>query len=79
MKYKNKFYDPNCSSSGPEFYEPTSEPIEHYGALIFENGPKDFHIIIDGVCVGIYAGLNGAKDAVITRFGKAAPLRDLAS
>jgi len=71
MKYRNAFYNPQhpapCSQ---EFYE--GEPKEEYkGYLIFElwkfdrpSHPGMYHIVKDGVCVGMNAGLNGARSRI---------------
>ena len=63
MKYRNAFYNPQhpapCSQ---EFYE--GEPKEEYkGYLIFELWKFD-RPSQDGVCVGMNAGLNGARSRV---------------
>lgn len=63
-KYKNKFYSPKCQDSKPVI-ETDAKPVEHKGCLIYERIKGIcFDIVKNGVCVGMYAGLNGAKDAI---------------
>lgn len=77
-RYHNSFHKPHSTDYGPEFFETDAKPVEHCGLLIYRRLEKGFDIVDGGVCVGQYAGLRGAKDAIETRFGRATPLRDLA-
>ena len=50
----------------PQFYETNSEPEKHFDCLIYERnefGYPIFDIVVNGVCVGQYAGKNGAIKA----------------
>jgi hypothetical protein len=79
-KYRNSFHKPGLRTEyGPEFFVTDAKPVEHCGLLIYRRLPNCFDIVDDGVCVGMYAGINGAKRAIETRFGRATPLRVLAS
>lgn len=63
-KYKNKFYSPKILDSRP-IIETDAKPVEHKGYLIYERiKGVCFDIVKRGVCVGMYAGLNGAKHAI---------------
>lgn len=78
-KYRNTFHKPGRSEYGPEFYETASRPVEYMGYLIYHRLDKCFDIVCDGDCIGMYAGLNGAKNAIETRFARPRTLRELAS
>ncbi len=64
--YKNKFHTPHIITSKP-IIETDAIPVAYKGYLIYHrlknNGKCGdvFDIVKDGVCVGMYAGLNGAK------------------
>jgi hypothetical protein len=68
MKYKNSFYNKDKRFPGSyEFYEGEPE-LEYKGYLIFEiyryenpRRPGLCHIVKDNICIGMYAGMNGAK------------------
>ena len=68
--YRNKFYSPNVLGS-TEFISTSSTPILFNGFLIYhrvKSARKDanvFDIVKNGVCVGMYAGIDGAKEACI--------------
>nr|WP_321524881.1 hypothetical protein [uncultured Cohaesibacter sp.] len=68
-RYKNKFWREDGSGYGPEFYETDAKPIEHHGLLIYRRLKECFDIVDDGICISQYAGINGAKNAIETRFG----------
>jgi hypothetical protein len=70
--YKNSFFP-----TGPAEYTTNSEPTPYKGYLIYTRqdthgvrpGPPYvdltvYDIVKDDVCVGQYAGLNGAKDQI---------------
>lgn len=63
-KYKNQFYSPKNSDSKPVI-ETDAKPAQYKGYLIYERiKGVCFDIVKNGVCVGMYAGLNGAKQAI---------------
>lgn len=63
-KYKNKFYSPKIQDSRPVI-ETVAKPVAYKGYLIYEHIKGIcFDIVKNGVCVGMYAGLNGAKAAI---------------
>jgi hypothetical protein len=67
--YKNKFYNPQINTSKP-IIETDSTPVEYKGYLIYHriknNGKWGdiFDIVKNGECVGMYAGMNGAKQKI---------------
>ena len=64
VKYKNKFYSPKCQDSKPVI-ETDAKPVEYKGYLIYERiKGVCFDIVKRGVCVSMYAGINGAKEAI---------------
>lgn len=78
-KYRNTFYRAHDTATyGPEFFEVDAKPVEHLGMLIYRRQPNCFDIVVNDECVGMYAGLNGAKRAITERFGRASTLRELA-
>ena len=78
-RYRNSFHRSHDPVYGPEFYETDAKAVEHCGLLIYRRLDKCFDIVEGDVCIGQYAGLNGAKNAIETRFGRASTLRELAS
>jgi hypothetical protein len=63
-RYKNKFYNAKYDNS-KLFIETDSKPVEHKGYLIYERiKGVCFDVVKKGVCVGMYAGINGAKQAI---------------
>lgn len=78
-RYRNTFHKPHDTSYGPEFYEVDAKPVEHMGYLIYKRHAHCYDIVCDSDCIGMYAGLNGAKRAVETRFARPRTLRELAS
>lgn len=70
--YKNSFHKDFDSSSGPIDFVTDAEPIIHGGFEIYRREQKVWDIVSDGVCIGIYAGLEGAKRAIGTRFSQVA-------
>ena len=62
MEYINSFYNSNYAGS-TKIIKTNSSPINYKGYLIFDrnNDKKLFDIVNDGVCIGMYAGINGAK------------------
>lgn len=69
MKYKNSFYNPKDQNS-KLFIETEISPIEYKGFEIYQriksnnSSSNVFDIVKDGVCVGMNAGLNGAKKKI---------------
>lgn len=68
--YKNSFYSDKIPGS-KKIIETTAEPVEYKGYKIFHRqksstpGGDIFDIVNDKeVCVGMYAGINGAKRAI---------------
>lgn len=62
--YYNPFYSDKYQGS-KKYIEIRSEPIEFLGFLIYERvSGICFDIVKDGVCCGMYAGINGAKNAI---------------
>lgn len=63
-KYRNKFYSPKYQDSKPVI-ETNAEPVKYKGYLIYERIKGIcFDVVKNGVCVSMYAGLNGAKHAI---------------
>jgi len=66
MTYLNKFHNPRNQYSS-EYLNCDTPPVEYKGFLVFhrivskENGGNVFDIVKDGECIGMYAGINGAK------------------
>lgn len=65
ISYKNPFYNIHYMGSRA-IIETDAKPIPYKGYLIYERNPYApiFDIVKKGVCVGMYAGLNGAKRAI---------------
>jgi len=65
VTYKNSFHQKNNPYSQEIITARLGEPpVEYYGYLIYrrlDEGYEVFDIVKDGVCVGMYAGINGAK------------------
>lgn len=61
ISYTNPFYSKHFTGSKP-IIETTAKPVEYKGYLIYERiSGLQFDIVKDGICVGMCAGLNGAK------------------
>lgn len=59
--YKNPFYSAKYADSKPVI-STDATPIEYKGYLIYERVKRQvFDIVQNGVCVGMMAGMNGAK------------------
>lgn len=65
MTYTNPFYNQKHKFSQSTFTD-SDKPIEYGGYQIFQRNSNEFHIVKDGVCVGMNAGLNGAKRRIDT-------------
>lgn len=66
--YKNKFYSPKIHGPNPNITT-DADPIEYKGFLIYHRvksmgDANIFDIVKDGVCIGMMAGLNGAKERI---------------
>jgi len=63
MRYKNSFHQQHNIYSR-EYYETDVCPIVYKGYSIYKRSDIEYHIVKDGVCIGMNAGLNGAKDKI---------------
>ena len=62
ISYKNPFFHKNNPYSREIHTYSENDYIEYYkGYSIWKHGECQFDIVKDGVIVGIYAGINGAK------------------
>ncbi|WP_099368052.1 hypothetical protein [Sphingobacterium sp. 1.A.4] len=60
-QYRNSFHD-SMSHDSKEFITTEASPIEYKDHLIYERIKSVcFDVVKDGVCIGMYAGINGAK------------------
>jgi hypothetical protein len=72
--YKNSFYIPDNPYSY-EFLQCFKEPIEYKDHLIYrrvvsmEDGGNIYDVVKDNICIGMYAGLDGAKKFVDCKDG----------
>lgn len=66
--YKNSFYSKAAQGSEPVLTTDAT-PVEYNGYKIYKRFDACFDIVKDGVCIGMYAGLNGAKRQ-IDKFNK---------
>lgn len=62
--YINSFHRPHDTTYGPSHFEVSAKPTEYLGFMVYRRLPECFDVVSDGVCVGMYAGLNGAKRAI---------------
>ncbi len=62
--YRNTWHKPKDAKYGPEFYETSARPVEYRGFLIYHRQETVYDIVVEGVCVGQYAGPNGARRAI---------------
>jgi len=62
-RYRNFFYS-STRGGDPEFYTTDARPIPYKGFLIYRRLPNCFDIVKDGICVGQYAGLSGARGVI---------------
>lgn len=62
VKYKNIF---RPFKDSPLFYETDVSPVAYKGYLIYQRIKGTcFDIVKDSVCLGQYAGINGAKKRI---------------
>lgn len=62
IEYKNSFYSPRVIGSYESFRY--SNPVNYKGYLIFHYSKDVFHIVKDNICIGMMAGINGAKKRI---------------
>ena len=71
--YINPWHKPTKRDCGPAFYSTDATPKEYKGCLIYhrinstgtiESGSHIFDVVKDGVCIGQYAGPNGARSFI---------------
>ncbi len=61
--YKNFFYSPKYTD--PAVYHTDAKPVPYRGFLIYQRiKGVCWDIVKDGICVGQYAGLSGAKGVI---------------
>jgi hypothetical protein len=66
VQYKNTFYNQTVNDSKPVIQTEVT-PKEYKGYLIYERiKGVCFDIVKDGACIGMYAGVNGAKGFIDT-------------
>ena len=58
--YINSFFDAKIMGSTPTILA-SGTPLEYKGYMIYKRTSYCFDIVKDGVCIGMNAGLNGAK------------------
>lgn len=63
--YINSFYD-NDKLNRKQYLETDATPVKYKGFLIYHRTYSIFDIVKDGICIGMYAGLNGAKGRIDT-------------
>jgi hypothetical protein len=63
VRYKNSFYKKSTPESKPVLFCDKG-PVEYKGYLIYQRMKDCFDIVKDGVCIGMYAGINGAKKSI---------------
>jgi hypothetical protein len=63
--YKNKFYNKNFQNSTP-IITVNSLPVLYKGYNIYKRFSNLFDIVKNGICVGMCAGLEGAKRRIDT-------------
>jgi hypothetical protein len=64
--YKNSFYSPKFQGS-TEVIKTEANPTEYKGCQIFQRIKGEcWDVVKDGICIGMYAGINGAKKFIDT-------------
>jgi hypothetical protein len=63
-RYINSFHKTHDGFSGPAVFETEAKPVEYLGFKIYRRLPECFDVVRNNVCIGMYAGLNGAKRAI---------------
>jgi len=63
--YLNSFHKPDAKGAyGPPSFTVDVSPEEYRGYQIFHRQMQVWDIVKDGVCIGMYAGPNGARGRV---------------
>jgi hypothetical protein len=71
VTYKNSFYDNDKKDRNPVLTTDL-KPVEYKGYLIYHRinstikSGNVFDIVKDDICIGMYAGINGAKQRIDT-------------
>lgn len=65
--YRNGFHDPEQPGKTSEFLTARTRPVEWAGHAIYRRHSDCFDVVKDGVCVGMYVRLAGAKDCAERR------------
>lgn len=60
-QYRNGFYHKGVTSITPEFFNADPDKEDYKGYEIHQWCSTVFHIVKDGLCVGMMAGKKGAK------------------
>lgn len=58
--YKNGFYN-KYNQYSRQYFQSEHKAINYKGYFIHNYRDMEFHIVKNDVCVGMYAGINGAK------------------
>lgn len=62
VTYKNPWHKPGLEDTyGKPTYETDAEPEKYKGYLIYHRRISVWDVVLNGVCVGQYAGINGAR------------------
>lgn len=65
--YRNSFHKSGQPEYGPAEYEASNNAEDYRGHTIYRRNAVVWDIVLDGVCIGMYAGPNGARKAVDQR------------
>lgn len=66
--YRNGFYELAAPRKTVEFFTTSARPLQWAGHTIYQRIKGScWDVVKDGVCVGMYAGLSGAKDCAEKR------------
>jgi hypothetical protein len=65
-RYRNPWHKPGKPEYGPAHYTTDAEPKPYNGHLIYQRLQQCYDIVKDGVCIGQFAGPNGARNAIDT-------------
>lgn len=63
-QYVNQSHKPKEPHYGPENYTTDAEPQEYRGFLIYHRLAEVWDVVKDDVCVGQFAGPNGARSDI---------------
>jgi len=61
--YLNSFYKENLKE-GSKYINTDSIPVEYKRHLIYRRNLNVFDIVKNDICIGVYAGINGAKGRI---------------